>query len=177
MSAGQPSATVLTAFGAKGTPRLLAGGQGTSWVCGDLVLKPGGGPVHDWLAEALVDVRPVGFRLAAPVRTVHGTWSWAGWSAARWVDGVDPDRTQPSTVLQIIDAGRALHRAVAHLPRPDCLDARDDLWAIADRVVWGEHRMRFRPEFASLERRLLPALEPLGLSQIVHGDLMGNVVL
>jgi uncharacterized protein (TIGR02569 family) len=176
MSADQPPASVLRAFGAEEPARLLSGGQGTSWISGDLVFKPGGGPVHEWLAEALNDVSPVGFRLAASVRTLDGTWSCDGWTATRWVEGTDPDPTKPSTWLRVIGAGRAFHRAVAHLHRPDSLDARDDVWAVGDRVAWGEHRIELRPEFADLEQRLRRAMEPLGPPQIVHGDLTGNVV-
>lgn len=176
MSADEPPASVLRAFGAEAPPRNLAGGQGTSWISGDLVLKPGGGPVHEWLAEALEDVSAVGFRLAVPVRTLHGPWSWDGWSATRWVEGTDPDPTKTSTWLQIIEAGRAFHQAVAPLHRPDCLDARDDWWAVADRVAWGEQAIPFRPEFAILGQRLRRAVEPLGAPQIVHGDLTRNVV-
>ena len=177
MSPERPPPSVLRAFGAEEPPRLLAGGQGSSWVSDDLVLKPGADPVHDWLAEALRDVSPVGFRLAVPVRTLHGTWSWEGWSATRLVEGAAPDRTRLSTWLQIIEGGRAFHRAVAQLHRPDCLDARDDRWAVADRVAWGEHGIQFRPELENLSQRLQSAVEPLGAPQIVHGDLTGNVLL
>lgn len=176
MSVDQPPADVLRAFGVEEPARPLTGGQGTSWVAEDVVLKPGGGPVHEWLAEALDDVVPVGFRLAAPVRTLHGTWSWDGWTATRWVEGTEPDRTKPSTWLGIIEAGRAFHHAVAHLDRPDCLDSRDDWWAIADRVAWEECGIQLRPELVDLSRRLRRVVEPLGAPQIVHGDLTGNVL-
>lgn len=168
---------MLGAFAATGLPRLLAGGQGTSWAVDDLVLKPGGGPVHDWMAVTLRDISPVGFRLATPVRTLHGTWCFEGWVATRWVDGVVPDYTRQSTWMRIIDAGRAFHRAVGHLRRPDCLDARTDPWAVADRVAWGELDVRSPPELERLVHRLQRAVEPLGAPQIVHGDLAGNVVL
>ena len=177
MSAEPPPSRVLRAFGAEEPPRPLSGGQGTSWVSGELVLKPGGGPVHEWLAEALENLSPVGFRVAAPIRTLHGTWSCEGWSATRWVEGAEPDRTKVSTWLDIIDAGRAFHRAVAHLHQPDCLHAREDWWAVADRVAWGEDAIRLRPEFAGLSQRLQRALRPLGAPQVVHGDLTGNVLL
>jgi uncharacterized protein (TIGR02569 family) len=176
-SAQQPPTSVLRAFGAEEPPRPLVGGQGTSWISGDLVLKPGGDPVHDWLAEALHDVSPVGFRFATPIRTLHGTWSWEGWSATQWVEGSQPDRTSLSAWLRIVEAGRAFHQAVAHLPRPGCLNARDDWWAVADRVAWGEHTIEFRPELANVGGRLQAAMEPLGPPQIVHGDLTGNVLL
>lgn len=173
----QPPEGVLRAFGVEESPRPLPGGQGSSWVAGALVIKPGGDPVREWLAEALDDVVADGFRLAPPVRTLHGTWSWEGWAATRWIEGSEPDRTRSSTWLEILEAGRAFHRAVAHLDRPDCLDAREDRWAVADRAAWGEYIIQFRPEFADLGRRLVRALEPLGSSQIVHADLTGNILL
>ena len=167
----------MRAFGAVAPPRRLVGGQGSSWISGDVVLKPAGGPVHDWLAEALEDVSPDGFRLATPVRTRLGTWSWAGWSATRWVEGSEPEFTMLPAWLRIIEAGRAFHRAVAHLGRPDCLDRRDDRWAVADRMAWGERALSIRPELADVGRRLQDAVEPLGAAQVVHGDLTGNVLL
>jgi uncharacterized protein (TIGR02569 family) len=168
---------VLQAFGVHDTSlRRLAGGQGGAWVAGTVVLKPGGGEVHEWLASALTDVATDGFRLAAPVRTVGGAWACQGWTASRWVEGEDPDRAATSTWVEIVEAGRAFHRAVAMLPRPAFLEARTDPWARADRVAWGERPVRFGPELATLVLRLKAGLEPLGRSQVVHGDLTTNVL-
>lgn len=141
-----------------------------------MVLKPGGGPVHTWLAETLGGLSPVGLRLATPLRTLHGTWSCAGWSATRWIEGAEPDRGGLSGWLQVVEAGRAFHRAVAHLARPACLDTRDDRWAVADRFAWAERNLDLRPELAGVGRRLRAAVEPLGPPQVVHGDLTGNVL-
>jgi uncharacterized protein (TIGR02569 family) len=173
---GRPSLAVLRAFGVDPPARPITGGGSTSWLAGDLVLKPSGGPVHEWLAGALRDVVPFGIRLAPAVATRDGTWLCEGWSATRWVDGGEPDRSRTSTWVDIVEAGRAFHRAVAHLPRPDCLEARQDWWARADRTAWGERTIRFGPELADLAQRLRPALAPLGRPQVVHGDLTGNVL-
>lgn len=140
------------------------------------MFKPGGGPLHEWLAGALAGVTLDGFRLATPVCTRDGAWEFAGWSATRWVQGGAPDTAAVSTWREVLTAGRAFHRAVAHLDRPDFLDARQDWWARADRAVWDERDICFRPEFAALARRLRGALEPLGPSQIVHADLTNNVL-
>ncbi len=140
------------------------------------MFKPADGTLQEWLAGALADVTPVGFRLAEPVRARDGAWVAGGWAAMRWIEGSEPDYSAVSTWSQILAAGRAFHRAVAHLPRPDFLDARQDWWARADRAVWGERAVRFRPEFAALARRLQGAPEPSGRPQIVHGDLTNNVL-
>ncbi|MBG0564486.1 phosphotransferase [Actinoplanes aureus] len=172
MSSQRPSPAVLRAFGAQGQPAPLAGGRGTSWAAGDLVFKPDDGPAPAWLASVVPD----GFRLAAPVTTRDGDLVHDGWTATRWVAGSSPDYSQVDTWRAILAAGRAFHRAVADLPRPDDLDTRHDRWALADRVAWGERTTRFHPAFAGLAARLRAALRPLGPAQIVHGDLSGNVL-
>ena len=121
-------------------------------------------------------MNPDGFRVAAPVRARDGAWTVRGWTVTRWIPGSEPDYAAVSTWREILTAGRAFHRAVAHLGRPAFLDARRDWWAEADRVAWGERATRFIPEFAALAGRLRGALEPLGTSQLVHADLTNNVL-
>jgi uncharacterized protein (TIGR02569 family) len=171
-----PSTGVLDAFGVGGRPRSLPGGQGGSWSVGHLVLKRDAGSCHGWLGEALAAVQPEGVRIAEPVPTRSGSWRHEGWVATRWVEGVEPNASAAATWADILDAGRAFHRAVADLPRPPCLDERQDPWAAADRAAWGEGPVQLHPEFTSVGRRLRNALEPLGSSQLVHGDLSGNVL-
>lgn len=145
------------------------------------MLKPHGDGDHErqhaWLAEAFATVVTEGFRLAEPVRTRHGAWSWEGWSATRWVEGAEPDVAIATTWVDIVEAGRAFHRAVAHLGRPDWLDARTHRWAVADRAAWGEQDVEVHPTLAPVARRLRMAVGPLGPPQLVHGDLTGNVLL
>jgi len=171
-----PSSEVLRAFGVAEPARRLRGGQGSSWRAGDLVLKPDGGPVHEWLGRSLVTMASDGVRLSRPVRTRRGAWVCGGWAATRWVQGDEPDYSAAWTWIEIIEAGRTFHRSVAHLARPDCLDIRTDRWAMADRVAWGESSSHFLSMFVDLAGRLEAALEPLGDSQMVHADLTRNVL-
>jgi hypothetical protein len=119
-----------------------------------VVLKPVGGPVYEWLAGRLGALSNEHVRLAMPIRARDGSWTCEGWSATQWLVGDHPDTSRESALIAILDAGRVFHEMVAHLPRADCLDARSDSWAVADRVAWGELRLRVRPEFASTTRRL-----------------------
>lgn len=176
MAGPEPPRHVLQAFAATGAPRPLAGGQGSSWVAGDLVLKPDGGPVAEWVAGVTAALSPVGVRIAPPVATVDGEWTHDGWSATRRVDGASPDFSSSSTWTVLIEAGRAFHRAVSQVSAPSCLDERTDPWALADRVAWGERPLLLRPELAGPAQRLEAALAPLGPPQVVHGDLTGNVL-
>jgi uncharacterized protein (TIGR02569 family) len=170
-----PPAVVLARFGAgRVEPEALAGGQGSAWRAGDLVLKPLDMPIEalPWQAQVLSAVEPDGFRVAVPLRSredqlvVDGWTAWpllAGAPAARWPE--------------IVAVGERFHRALAGVERPaKLLEARTDRWARADRVAWGElaaGRVAAVPEVA----RLFAARGPVeAASQLVHGDLTGNVL-
>jgi uncharacterized protein (TIGR02569 family) len=61
-------------------------------------------------------------------------------------------------------------------PRPSFLDLRQDPWAIGDRVAWEELPAA---EFTSVPHldRLVSARWPVhARSQLIHGDLAGNVL-
>jgi uncharacterized protein (TIGR02569 family) len=166
---------VLAAYGVTGTPVPLPGGQGTSWRCGDLVLKPvDGDPAGlEWAAGPLAEARTSTVRWPTPVGTADGALVVDGWSATT----VLPGEHRPGRWADAIAAGEAFADAVAHLPRPAFLTARDDPWAVADRVAWGEVRVDGLddvPHVRGLRAALAPVRAP---AQLVHGDLTGNVLL
>lgn len=174
-SPGAPPPSVLAAFGAAcdPPPRLLPGGQGQTWRSGGLVLKPVALEAETrWRAEVLaaLPVRTSGFRVARPVATAEGAWTADGWEAWRMIGGAaDPRRAD-----DVIRAGAAFHAALADTPRPGFLDIRDNAWTRADRLAWQETAAA--PDFALL-RPLLAARRPVRLpSQLIHGDLLGNVL-
>jgi uncharacterized protein (TIGR02569 family) len=173
-----PPRSVVEAFRAVGPLSPIAGGQGTSWSAGGLVLKPDVPPqLQQWLAEKVGTIDRTGFRLADPVPTIHGTWVHEGWSAARHVDGDEPDRSSTAGWRSVVAAGRAFHRAAATVAYPPLLHVRSDCWAVADRMTWGEQPLSVGSELADCAHRLIAALAPLGPPQLIHGDLSGNVLI
>jgi hypothetical protein len=138
MTAGErrpPPQSVIDAFGLTGEPELLPGGQGTSWRVGGGVVKPVDQSLGElaWradLAGRLVDRR---FRVPAVLRASDGSLAVDGWFAQEWLPGRHERRW-----ADILGAGEAFLDAVAGEARPAFLDARDDAWAIADRVAWEE---------------------------------------
>jgi uncharacterized protein (TIGR02569 family) len=173
--------SVRAAFGLHGPARPLDGGQGTSVEVDGLVLKPDvDAETASWSADLWQRVEQRGFRLAAPVTARDGRLVVDGWTAMQRVDGhpVDDDDRSTAPWLRVLSAGRAFHRAVAREPRPTFLDRRDDRWAIADRVAWQELTPRPGPRSAEMVTayRNLVVDEELS-SQLVHGDLSGNVLL
>ena len=169
-SRSAPPESVLVAFGATGPVRRLAGGKDGTWRSGGIVLKPAEGVAETIWRCGVLDTLPESpeFRIARPVRARDGGWLADGWEAARFVAG-DAD---PRRVDDVINAGAAFHRALAALPRPSFLDTRTDPWAYGDRIAWEASRT----ETGGLAQ-LLAARCPVDLpAQLVHGDLLGNVL-
>jgi uncharacterized protein (TIGR02569 family) len=175
MPSQPPSRLVLAAFGAAGAqPVPLGGGQGTSWLAADLVLKPADlGPEElAWQARVYSQVSCDGFRLARPRAAAGGSLSVDGWCATEYVAGQHEQRRW----AEIIAVGERFHAALRDIPRPGFLDYRASPWATGDRVAWGE---RPADEFmhVSYLAQLTSAIRPVSApSQLIHGDLSGNVL-
>jgi uncharacterized protein (TIGR02569 family) len=170
-----PPVDVLAAFGAgRSEPIPLAGGEGRSWLAGDVVLKPvGDETVAIWSADLLARVREDGFRVARPVASSDGRWTVLGWAASRRVEGEHAPRW-----AEVIGAGEAFHRAVRHEPRPRFLDARHDPWATGDRAAWDQIPIdRSLGPIEGMDR-LIASRRPVDgvQDQLIHGDLSENVL-
>ncbi|MDO5663472.1 MAG: hypothetical protein Q4G40_12310 [Brachybacterium sp.] len=84
-----------------------------------------------------------------------------------------PGKADERRVDEVLAAGAAFHDALADLPRPAFLDAAEDPWSVADRVAWGEAPP---PTGDLVESLLAECGEPTEPCQIIHGDLLGNVL-
>jgi uncharacterized protein (TIGR02569 family) len=171
-----PPLHVCPAFGVQAEQlELVDGGSGPVWRAGEVVLKPVPSAAEAaWVAQTLDALKVDGVRLARPLRSSDGRWVVGGWSATRYIAG----RSEPRHD-EVVAVSLRLHRATAHLPRPRFLANRADVWALADRAAWGEERLVLdEASGGALFRELAAARKPVrGLrSQIVHGDLFGNVL-
>lgn len=169
-----PPQDVLDAFGLAGRPTRLRGGQGRSWRCDGAVLKPVEHPDHaDWAAELSARLREDGFRVPRPVSPGPGRWHHGGWAAFTWVPG-ERGHGRHDDILAVADR---FHRALAGEPRPEFLHARDDAWSHGDRLAWCDLPAEGHAPTRMLVERLLAVRRPVDLSsQLVHGDLEGNVL-
>lgn len=170
-----PSDEVLAAFGASGPARRLDGGQRRTWLAGDVVLKPVDEvSEHAWVCELSAQWTCPDVDVARPLRAATG-WAVEGWGAQVRMPGAtaavayDPDWFR--------GVHGAFHAALAELPRPGFLDTRDDAWSYGDRVAWEGAAPVGGDETRGLLAHALARLEPVHLpSQVVHGDLVGNVL-
>jgi len=176
---------VLAAFGVAGvTPVRLAGGRGTAWRAGELVLKPADSVREGrWFAEVYDALSGPGFRVPRPSRAVTGDWVAEGWTASGWVAGAAADWSGLSPRWpELVAVSRALHAALADVPAPAWRGTVESPWTIADQVAWGERDpdpllALASGQLAGQLRRLLAALRPVDLpNQLIHADLAGNVL-
>ena len=158
-------------------PQLLTGGQGQTWRCADVVLKPVDCVAQaEWVCEVLdAWPRDCHVRVPHPVRALDGSWVHGGWSAYRWLEGTDV--SMPRRAGLVRTASEAFHEVTADLARPDFLDIRTDPWSCGDRVAWEDAE----PEGSEPIRRLVGearrAYEPVSSPpQVIHGDIGGNVI-
>lgn len=175
-SAILPPPSVLRAFRLSGPLEPLPGGRGSSVRVRDVVLKP----VDDfddvaWTAQLMDGLKDrTDFRVPDFVRSIGGDHVVDGWAATRFLAGEPGPVGRWSAVLA---AGRAFHRALRDVPRPDRLDELEHPWAVADRIAWGERTAALPAEVGRLVTRLQTLRRPVDArDQLIHGDLTGNVL-
>lgn len=174
-----PKPDVCRAFGVSGHGLgLLPGGQGRAWRDGGLVFKPVDNEAeHAWVADVFAgwDHDDV-VRVPRPVRAANGSWVYDGWAAHEWVVGRDASmRTEAD---QIRSASEDFHALVSRLARPGFIDSRLDPWAFGDRVAWEDEPPEGEQPTIELLREIRDGFAPVaGGSQVVHGDIGGNVLV
>jgi uncharacterized protein (TIGR02569 family) len=95
------------------------------------------------------------------------------WAAYRFIEGHAEPRHD-----EVISVSLTLHEALKGMPRPRFIDARQDVFAVADRVAAGELDMPLNQDRGGkLYDDLVARRKQTKLNrQVVHGDLFGNVL-
>lgn len=95
-----PPRSVLDAFGVRGIPEPLTGGQGRSVRVGGAVLKPAEGTEgeSEWAASVFERLpRGAGFRVPRPLRSAGGGAVVEGWTAAEFIAAPAPAGSGPGS--------------------------------------------------------------------------------
>ncbi len=176
----EPPPSVRAAFHTAEVPVRFTAGRGQTWAAGAIVLKP----IDDeaeaiWIAELAATLPQRGFRVARPIAARDGRWVVDGWTAWTRLAGAH-SRTR---LADLIEAASAFHAATSAAPKPEFIDRLGrvmasplDRWRFGDRIAWGDAPLGDLSGVTHVEP-LLQAWRQLELpSQLIHGDLVGNVL-
>jgi uncharacterized protein (TIGR02569 family) len=171
-----PPPRVVDAFGVRGVPERLPGGQGKTWIVGGRVFKPVDllPSELEWLAHVDTRLPPhPDLGLSFPLRGKSGRLVEDGWIAFPAIEG----RSNPDRWNDLAAVARTFASVFRDETRPAFIDERTHAWAQADRVAWDESEPGVLPDrvtrLEELARAKKPIADPAG---IVHGDLAGNVL-
>jgi len=171
-----PTQVTALAFGSDVEPALIAGGQGTAYRAGNIILKPAGHAEEEsWTAD-LFENLPASpeVRFARPIKSVEGTWIHDHYVAWTFLQGNHVNGQYEKKLA----AGKAFHGLLKGIPKPSFLNAPRDSWSAASDVVLERKGFPYDQEFVELYNQIKPHLRPLPSDrQPVHGDLSGNFLL
>jgi hypothetical protein len=177
---------VRRAYRLTGKACWLPGGAQDAYRVGDVVVKrlvaislenQHSFTLAPWLAEQIASVPEVGFRIARPVALSNGAWMTGdGWVAWTFIEG---QRAGASDVPAVIEAIRALHRALGHIPKHPLLDQNDSAWGVAHTHCWSDRPAWVHPVLEPWVDALYARLRPLPpmACQLIHGDLNRENIL
>ena len=170
-----PPTEVISAFGCKGTPKPLDGGEGRSFRIENYVLKPVENiALYEWCADLLQRLRVFDIRFSAPIATRDGHFVHNGWGASLY----EPGSHRNGDWKEKLRVGRSFHEAMNQVvakPIPD----RDDRWSQAHEIVWG--RMEIPSEMdVKIQRTLgdiISRFKEVDYDEhVIHSDLCGNIM-
>ena len=169
------SSEILNAFGVSGVPILLPGGEGTCYRINDVVFKPAKTDLEaSWIAEINNNLTCDKFRVPKPIPAKNGAWVFDGWTANGFLSG----EHRPGHYTQIIELSMVFHQSLVNTPKPDWFDNREDVFALADKMAWGEIPI---PDFDITNGPLKKIFGLLHINrlpnQLVHGDWSPGQIL
>ena len=170
----EPSKMVLESFGARSEPKRLPGGEGNTFLADGIIFKKS---FNDdeviWIAKHYSEIKQNGFRIARPIVSKNGGLIIDSWTAQENLEG----KEIAGRWEEKVQISQNLHKALKNFPMPNFVHERQDSYAVANRMAWGELPLEIHPKLQQYIDRLLPFLRPITLTpQLVHGDLTGNIL-
>jgi uncharacterized protein (TIGR02569 family) len=168
-----PSKHVITSFRARGTPQRLAGGQGTSYLVGNTVLKRAENETEvRWIAETLSRIEEKRFRAPRYLTSTTGTFIVDGWIAYEFLQGRHMKGRWKEKRRVLED----FHNALAAVSMPSFFHERCDHYSLADKMAWGELEIKCHKRLQPAVKLLTSRIKQIDLpNQIIQGD-PGNIL-
>lgn len=171
-----PTIEIARAFGSNEEPIPLKGGQNTSYLAGNIVLKPAGGKsgteCRAQVFSSLPESKEVRFH--RPIKSIHGDWAYEGYVAWDFLKG-EHAKGQYDKKLK---ASRAFHELLKGVPQPEGLKTPKGSWSNGNWVALDQKEFNYDQEFMDLYNQIKPHLKPLPEDrQLVHGDMYQNFLI
>jgi uncharacterized protein (TIGR02569 family) len=174
MTERYPEKDVLQAFGINANPKPLSGGEGTSFIAENAVLKPIDSEIEaNWRANLMEEIIEDNFRIPKPIRAITGQWIYKGWQAYEFIEGHETKGKWEEK----INVSRSFHRVLKKFPRPEFISNSNHPWGQADRMTWDENPLVYGAPLESTLKRLLSIKRDMNIPfQLIHGDMTGNIL-
>jgi len=170
----RPPKKVVDNFGIIGKMKKFSGGQGTTYLIGNMVLKPVEyEPEFNWVAKTFSKLKSKQLRLPRYIKSKNNKWVEDGWGAYHYIDG----RHYKKRIEEKKEVSEKFHHLIKNLSCPKFIEKREDPWAKADRMAWEEIPLKCHPKLKPYALKLTSKFKPLTLkNQIIHGDISGNIL-
>lgn len=166
---------VLKAFKGDGIPQKLSGGEGNSWLVGNMVFKPiQDVERYEWAGDLLSRIPQVGFRISLPRKSIQGKFAAHGWGATKFDSGEHMHGNWKEKLQVCRDLNWALNH-VAASPMPPS----NDRWSQAHKIAWEEENLpvAIHSEITKELTKIFQRYQPVdAINQVIHSDLCGNVL-
>jgi hypothetical protein len=168
---------VLNAFNLCGDIIKLNGGQNTSVLVNDYVLKPVGNDelYCEWLLHIITNISPEGYRLSKPLLSTQGTFVYNGWCCTHYEIG----EHRKGNLEEKLKVSRLLHNDLANLNYQNVPPVINP-WSKSHLIAWQKESIPH-----NISKKAVQVLEELLFKvelrdeykvQIVHSDLAGNIL-
>jgi uncharacterized protein (TIGR02569 family) len=169
-----PNEELLDAFECKEEATLLVGGEGRSYLAGEVVLKPIDNIEEaNWVADLMNTIVENGFRVPKPVRAKNGNWVYRNWTAFKYLEG----EASKQRAKEKFEVARKFNKVLASCKRPVFLETKINPYVTADRMVWGKQLLTMSDQLKPFLTPIVAKLKPIELEeQLIHGDMAGNIL-
>ncbi len=175
-----PDQLVLDFFSLEGPVVKLNLGEGRTFKAGNTILKHVNRDSRkstQWLIDLALQTEEKGFRISKPLPSINGTYiSDFGWTAWTFLSG---NHDYTNKIAESVEAIIAFHKEVKGVTRPSFMVEEDNPYRRADRLVFGELKLKINEDTNPVIQRLVERLSFVDLEvQLIHGDLNPeNIIL
>jgi len=153
----------------------LQGGQNTSILSGNIVIKPiDDKEMYCWLAEEFENIKSKKMLIANPIMNNENNYLYKGYGATKYIKC----HFHPNRLKQKLKAADEFHRITRSVNKPGNFDTWISPWSEATKIAWQEIEIPKTNDkiINSILGNILNEYKVITLeNQFIHSDLAGNI--